>query len=432
MTDGVSASRCAHRCNCLTQASEERIRWPTLTHNFHPWRVALASSTATMSIAPPLLVAAMAVQISAGLDVNIGQLGLAVSGFYGATAVTTAVLGRVVSRYGARKGLVTVMTVNGTVLVILGLSQTGWTVAAALLIGGVANGAVHPASNAVLAGGVRGHLGLALGIKQSSMPAAGLAGGLAVPAIALTVGWRWAFVMAAIVSFGLIIASLRYRGTPRDNDVHSTEPIGVRKAPPRIRLLSLGVCCGAAAGTSLSILLVDGTVTSNILAPAAAGFLAAGCGALAVLARIGLGWLADRRPDRDPTVNALILLILCAVGGCLMASRTPAAFIVGAALAAGIGFGWTGLVHLTAMRAHGADPARTTGTLMTGFAGGSCLGPLVLAQVATHWGYLPVWISITVLALLSTAVLSAVAHGQRRANTVTSTPPQLRSRGVTR
>ncbi|MGE0216568.1 MFS transporter [Mycolicibacterium sp.] len=361
-----------------------------------------------MCIAPPLLVAAMAVQISRSLGLNSGALGLAVSGFFAATASSTALLGRVVSRWGVRPALTTAMAVNGVVLVSIALSQSIWQIVVALVVGGIANGAVHPASNVVLAGGVRGHLGLALGIKQSSMPAAALVGGIAVPAVALTVGWRWAFVMAAALSAVLVAVASRYRQPGgEDSGPAQAGADGPPSVVLRLRLLSAAVCCGAAAGTSLNVFMVDGSVQSHILAPAKAGLLAACCGMLAVLARVGLGWQADRRPDRDPTAPTLTLLATCVVGSVLMSTGHPAAFVVGAVLAAGLGFGWTGLVHLSAMRGS-TDTARTTGTLMTGFASGSCLGPLVLGHVAAQWGYRPVWISVTVLGLLAAAMMSAV------------------------
>lgn len=362
-----------------------------------------------MAIAPTLLVAAMAVQISATFGLGSGVLGLAVSGFFGATAATTAVLGRVVARYGARAGMATVMAINCAVLVFLAVSQSIWMIVAGLIVGGVANGAIHPASNLVLAEGVRGHLGLALGIKQSSMPAAALAGGLAVPVIALTVGWRWAFVLAAAVSFCLMIAALRYRPAVRDTPTGQQPAEAQTSEAPKLRLklLSVAVCCAAAGGTSLNVFLVDGGVQSAALAPAAAGLLAACCGALAVAGRTGLGLFADRRLSSNPMYIVLALIAACAVGSALMATGPQWAYVVGAMLAAGVGFGWTGLVHLAAMRAH-SDTARATGTLMTGFAGGSCLGPLLMGQVSTHWGYRPVWMCISALCLMGAALIVLV------------------------
>ena len=43
-------------------------------------------------------------------------------------------------------------------------------------------------------------LGFALATKQSGMPAGALLGGAAVPAIALTVGWQWAYVAGAVIA----------------------------------------------------------------------------------------------------------------------------------------------------------------------------------------------------------------------------------------
>lgn len=381
-----------------------------------------------MSIAPTLLVAAMAVQISGTLGLGSGALGLAVSGFFGATAATTAVLGRVVARYGARAGMAAVMAVNCTVLVFLAVSQSIWMVVAGLIVGGVANGAIHPASNLVLADGVRGHLGLALGIKQSSMPAAALAGGLAVPAIALTVGWRWAFVSAAVASLALVVAALRYRAPVHDPQPRDQpEPAEIPTAPPlRLKLLSVAVCCAAAAGTSLNVFLVDGGVQSAALAPASAGMLAACCGGLAVAGRTGLGWFADRRPASNPMYATLILIVTCSVGGALMAAGPQTVFVIGALLAAGVGFGWTGLVHLSAMRAN-ADTARATGTLMTGFAGGSCVGPLLMGQVSTHFGYPAVWVCVSALSLIGAALIVLVTR-QRPSSACAAAIPKGASR----
>ena len=42
-----------------------------------------------------------------------------------------------------------------------------------------------------------GRQGLSFGVKQAAIPVSTLLAGAAVPVVALTVGWRWAFVLAA-------------------------------------------------------------------------------------------------------------------------------------------------------------------------------------------------------------------------------------------
>ena len=69
---------------------------------------------------------------------------------------------------------------------------------AALLVGGLGNAIGQPAGNALVAAQVRPErFGLGFAIKQSGIPLATLLGGLAVPLIALTIGWRFAYVLAA-------------------------------------------------------------------------------------------------------------------------------------------------------------------------------------------------------------------------------------------
>ena len=57
------------------------------------------------------------------------------------------------------------------------------------------------ASNLTLARSVpASRLGLSFGIKQAAIPIATLLAGAAVPTVALTIGWRWAYLIGAAVA----------------------------------------------------------------------------------------------------------------------------------------------------------------------------------------------------------------------------------------
>src|SRR5205823_1137887 len=74
-------------------------------------------------------------------------------------------------------------------------------------------------SNLTLARSVPAHrLGLSFGVKQAAIPLATLLAGAAVPAVALTVGWRWAYVIAA----GLAVLALV--GAPRAGEPYVRIP----------------------------------------------------------------------------------------------------------------------------------------------------------------------------------------------------------------
>ena len=84
---------------------------------------------------------------------------------------------------------------------------------AILLCGAWCNVMGQLASNLTLSRSVPAHrLGLSFGVKQAAIPLATLLAGAAVPAVALTVGWRWAYVIAS----GLAVLALL--GAPRGGE----------------------------------------------------------------------------------------------------------------------------------------------------------------------------------------------------------------------
>ena len=117
--------------------------------------------------------------------------------------------------------------------------------------GGLANAASHPATNLSLAGEVpAGRQGLSFGVKQSAIPAATLLAGLAVPSIALTFGWRWAFAGGAALA--LAVAFLVPAGA---SGSVVRRPQEAREKDARTRplfLLALGIGLGSAAATGIT------------------------------------------------------------------------------------------------------------------------------------------------------------------------------------
>jgi len=114
-------------------------------------------------------------------------------------------------------------------------------------VGGLARGAGQPASNALIATAVApGRRGLAYGAKQAAIPAGVLLGGLAVPVFGVTVGWRWAYVAAAVVA---VVVAVVLPSTANAAPAHPAGSRGAGGLP-------------AAAGSALGVLprLVLGAV----------------------------------------------------------------------------------------------------------------------------------------------------------------------------
>ncbi len=163
--------------------------------------------TAAANLAPTL-VSALAVQIRADLGLGETEIGMTVSAFFGVGVATSAVAGRAVERIGPAASLRLAASIGGVVLLGAGGLSGHWLamllfVAAA----GLGNSLAQPAANLYVARAItRRRQGLALGIQKSGIPAASLLGGLAVPTVALTIGWNWAFMLGGLLAFAVSVA----------------------------------------------------------------------------------------------------------------------------------------------------------------------------------------------------------------------------------
>lgn len=382
--------------------------------------VALACAASTLVVSPPFLLGALAVQISRDLGLTPATLGFMSSVFFGVTAVSSLGLGRAVQDLGLRTSLSGVLITNVVGLGMIVAAPSLLWLGFGMAVAGVANGAVHPAANALLAQGVKGRLGLALGLKQAAMPASTLAAGLAVPLIALTVGWRVAFVLTAVLSVALLVAARR--AGPAVVGVRSTTVVNVPmpfRGGPFTTLIT-GAALGATASSTLGAFLVDSGVSLSGISEPNAGLVVAAAGTVGMASRIGMGWYVDGRSERTPYIASFWMLLLGGCGLLMVGSGGGRLYVWGALLAYGAGWGWQGLLHFAVIARARAGAARATARLLTGFASGSALGPLMLGQVAQRFGYQAMW---SVAA--SMAVGGALVIGTSRSVLTAHPTPEL-------
>ncbi|MEU8612356.1 MFS transporter, partial [Actinoplanes sp. NPDC048791] len=165
-----------------------------------PRRAVTSALTTTIACSVPVfLVGGLAVQISDELGFGPAGLGLAVSAYFGASALASVPAGALVERYGsttiARAGIA---LAAASLLTIAVAARSLWSLIAILALGAGANAMGQLASNTSLSRHVPvRRQGLSFGVKQAAIPVSSLLAGAAVPVVALTLGWRWAFVFAA-------------------------------------------------------------------------------------------------------------------------------------------------------------------------------------------------------------------------------------------
>jgi len=381
----------------------------TSTDVVRPLRAATGALTTTIACSVPVfLVGGLAVQISGDLHFSPAGLGLAVSAYFGATALASVPAGALVERYGstvmARSGIALSAT---SLLAIAALASSLWSLILILALGAGANALGQLASNTSLSRHVPvRRQGLSFGVKQAAIPVSTLLAGAAVPLIALTLGWRWAFVLASAGA----AAALWLVPSELDAGKRASGPAGER-ATSALVVIGMAAMLAAAAANGLGTFLVDSAVARGI-APGPAG-LALTLGSLVcLLARIGGGWQADLLPGRQVGVIAG-LLATGAIGLALLAVPGAPALVAGVVLGFGLGWSWPGLMNFAVVRLHPQAPAAATSITQTGVYAGGCIGPLALGTLAAQAGYPAMWAAAAV-AMVSASALMVVGSAMLR------------------
>ncbi len=385
--------------------TEKRVPMEGEALNWRP--VLLAVAVATAGVLPAFLTGGLAVQMREEFGFGLAALGLAVAAFFVCSSLASAVMGRLVERIGSRQGMRLATAGSSASLLGIALLAGSWAgLVACLVLGGLANAVAHPATNLSLAREVpAGRQGLSFGVKQAAIPAATLLAGLAVPGIAVTLGWRWAFAggaaLALAVAFLVPAASestLRHEKEARKRDA--------RGAP--LALLALGIGLGSTAATPLGAFIVESSVAAGLRVETAGLLLALGS-AVNIVVRVVFGHLADGMSGGRLRLVAAMLGI-GVVGFALLATGESALIVPGALLAFGAGWGWPGLFHFAVVKTSPGAPAAATGITQTGASGGAALGPLVFGLVAEVSSYDVAWLGSGVMAL---AALVAILAGRR-------------------
>lgn len=388
-----------------------------------------AVSVTTLGVLPTFLLGALAVQIRADLDLGPAQIGLAAATLFAVSGVLARPLSKVVQRVGASRGMAISALLAAVSLVGVASAPSFEVLVLALLVGGCANAMAQPSANLSISRMIgSGRLGLAFGIKQSSIPMASLLGGLAVPGIALVYGWRLAFLIGAGAAiFVAVWAAFRRSGAAPTFAIGQPQDRGTPRAG--LWVLTIGAGLAAAAATSIGVFLVDSAVESGT-SPGSAGLLFAGAAVGGLVIRIALGAAMDRFPTRSPYVLISNLLVAGTIGYLLLAIGTPQFLLIGALLAYSGGWTWPGLLHFAVVRDNRQHAAAATGVVQTGLSLGSAGGPLLFGILVEATSYQTAWVAaagVAVSAAITFRFGRAMIRRSRRLALVSATSEQSAS-----
>lgn len=364
-----------------------------------PGRIVLSALAVTVACTLPLLLTGgLAVQLQQDLRFGVVALGGAIAVYRATGAVLAIPLGRYVDRLGPATSMRVATGLAAVACLGIAATAENWGILAVwLALAGVSNVMGQSGANISLTRAVRPRRqGIAFGLKQSALPAAGALAGLSVPLLALTVGWRWAFVATALLALGAGVAVPPAGEAMRR---HAAEAVNRAASRRPFVLLAIGLFFGMGAASTLTAFTVDSAVASGIDV-GTAGILLTGGSLAAIAVRLVTGVLADRRGGRHLPVVAGLLLT-GSLGYVLMGVPRTVWFVLGVVLAFGAGWGFNGLFWFSVVRLNQATPGRATGLVMPGGSIGGMVGPLVFGGIASQWSYSHAWMTAASWAVLA-------------------------------
>lgn len=369
--------------------------------------------TLTATALPAFLVGSLGIQIREDLHFSKSSLGLALAAFFLSCALGSMHAGKLADRIGPRRSMLLANVVGGLcLLAVATLARSFGSLLAILTVGSLGLMIAGPATKVVVAREVARHRqGLAFGIQMSAIPLASLLGGLAVPAIGLTFGWRWAFAGAVLLALvGLLLLP---PDTPADVPAGAGPAGGFHQIALRpVLILGAATTLGSAAATTLaSFFVVSGTGVG--FSEGVAGLMLSAISALVIVLRIVFGGTADRFETSHPQTLAALFLV-SALGYVLLVTDVKVLFPVGGLIALAFGWAWTGLMIHVVVRHHPHAPGVASGVIVAGLNLGSVFGPVLFGAIddrtstAVAFGVTGGW------SLLAAVAAFAGTHALRR------------------
>ncbi len=367
------------------------------------------------SALPVFLTGAVGVQLRASLDITATAIGLCMGVSFGVAAVLSAPMGRLAQRLGPQRAFRAGLTVTALAMIAIALFAGSATSLAIFLgIAGGANALNQPSANLLLASHVDPRrLGFALAVKQSGMPAAALVGGLAVPTVALTVGWEWAYAGAGVLA--LVVLTM----LPMDRvGVQPTRSSNGKAARPDMATSLLALYAAVGLLGALHAGAMTGFITSGAeasgISPGVAGLVLSFGSATGIVSRLYQGWRVDRS-GMLPIQRVILLYILGGLGALALAVDVPITYLLAPIPAFAFGWAWPGLFNLSVIRNNPSAPGAATGISQIGVFIGAAAGPALGGVIVDAGGYRWLWLT-GAAALFIGSVLAAFLRREIRAS----------------
>jgi MFS family permease len=372
--------------------------------------MAVVAAGLVLAALPFFLVGGLAVQIRADLGFDEAALGAAVTIGFAAGALAAPFGGRLADRLGPRTSLISGAALSVLSSIGIGLFADTWGLLVLfLIVTGLAVAVTDPGLAILVGRAIRPERqGLAFGIKEASIPATTLAAGLAVPLIALTVGWRWAFAIGLLPLLVVVFLLPRVVRYSEVSDFSTAPPLDEISSSPRRRAIFLSgaaAALGTAAASGVGVFLTESAVAMGVH-PGNAGVLLATGSVAGIAARISAGVAADRSGGPQFKLIAIMLAVgavTIALGG---TGSTPL-LILGTVGAFTGGWAWTGIFFLSLIKTSPATPGAVAGIGTFSLGVGNASGPILFGLIAQNASFGAAWLAAGLAAGVAAVLMDA-------------------------
>jgi MFS family permease len=361
----------------------------------------VALAVDAVGVLPIFLTGAMAVQLRADIGLSLDALGLVFASYFATAALLSIPFRNASERFGLTAILRIGMAVYAVALLGMAvLASSTVEMCALAALAGIGTAVTRTASSVLVASHCEpGRQGIAFGLKHCSIPVATLLAGLSVPALALTIGWRWAYAVAAVLA--LVVAAT----VPR-----SGRRLAAGEKPGRpdlsrwqLTVVAMSFVLGGAAAGSLGAYSVSTAVSAG-LSEAAAGVLVAVGSVVGLVSRVCMGIWSDRRSgDQLDLVTGM--LAIGTAGFLLLAVPHHIVVSIAIPIAFATGWAWLGSYNLAITRLNPEAPGAAMGVVQTGAYVGAIGGPIILGVLAERHSHSAAWIGAAIASFLATVVI---------------------------
>ena len=357
---------------------------------------------------PFFMMGGLAVQAKDDLGFSEAALGLAVTIGFLTGAVSAPFTGRVADRIGAKRAVYLGCALSAASMMGIAVFTFDLAILIVFLcLAGAAIATIDPGLAVLVSRSIPPESqGLAFGVKEASIPAAGLLAGIAVPTIALSVGWRWAFALGVLPLLAVLVLLPRVTvGSPRPR-LESDPTASSRRKMIGLLVAAVAAALGTGAASGVGIFITDSAVAMGFT-PAAAGLLLALGSVTGVVARIATGVRADRSRGLQFSLIAGMLGVGAATMA-LGATGVPLLLVLATIGTFAGAWAWTGLYFLSLVHSFPHRPGAIAGIGTAGLGIGNAIGPVLFGLAAGAWSYEAAWMAAAIVAGAAAILMAMV------------------------